>query len=180
MSKKPSISELIRLLDKPALLKWANKQGLAGIDISVKRKEWLSGGTSMHQQIEDYVRDGKPFLNSDTQENFKEWVADKKIISFETDVECEYFTGRYDMLIEWNNRRYLIDFKPNPKGVYFENKLQLVAYSMIVDVYSFAIVGHPGFTMMNFSPIDRQPYIEIIKALSIIYKYKNEVDERRY
>lgn len=179
-SKKPSISELIRLLDKPALLKWANKQGLAGIDISVKRKEWLSAGTSIHNQIENHVRNGDPFLNPDTQEKFKTWAADKKIISFETDVECEYFTGRYDMLIEWKGRRYLIDFKKDAKGIYFENKLQLVAYSMIVDVYSFAIVSHPGFTMMNFSPIDRQPYIEIIKALSIIYKYKNEVDERKY
>jgi len=40
--KKPSVTELLRILDKPALLNWANKQGLLGIDISVKRKEWLS------------------------------------------------------------------------------------------------------------------------------------------
>ncbi len=176
MIKKPSISELIKLLDKPALLKWANKQGLAGIDISVKRKEWLSDGTGIHSQIERFVRDGEPFSNPDTQENFIKFIADKKVLSFEKDLSTDYFTGRMDMKLEWKGRSYIIDFKKSAKGIYFENKLQLVAYSMAEPCDSFAIVCYPEFRMMNFSPLDRQPYIEIIKSLSNIYKLKKELD----
>lgn len=177
MIKKPSISELIKLLDKPALLKWANKQGLAGIDISVKRKEWLNDGTGIHNQIEDYLRDGKPFANPDTQENFVKFMADKKVLSFEKKLETDYFTGRMDMKMEWNGRSYVIDFKKSAKGIYFENKLQLVAYSMAEPCDSFAIVCYPEFRMMNFSPLDRQPYIDIIKALSQVYKAKKIIEE---
>jgi hypothetical protein len=177
MVKKPSISELIGLLDKPALLKWANKQGLAGVDISAKRKEWLNDGTGIHSQIEHYIRDGQPFLNSDTQSNFVSFMADKKVLSFEKDISTEYFTGRYDMKLEWNGRSYLVDFKKSAKGIYFEHKLQLVAYSMAEPVDSFAIVCYPEFRMMNFSPLDRTPYIDIIKSLSNIYKLKRQLDD---
>ncbi len=175
--KKPSISELIGLLDKPALLKWANKQGLAGIDISTKRKEWLNDGTGIHNQIEDYVRDGKPFLNPDTQANFVNFMSDKKVLCIEKKIETDYFTGRCDIKLEWKGRSYLVDWKKSAKGIYFENKLQLIAYSMAEPCDSFAIVCYPEFRMMNFSPLDRQPYIDIIKALSQVYKCKKMLEE---
>lgn len=175
--KKPSISELMSLLDKPALLSWANKQGLAGINIGIKRKEWLSHGTSMHAQIESFIRNGEAFIEQSAQENFELFISDKRVISMEVDVETDYFTGRYDMKLSWKDRLYLIDFKKGNKRIYFEQKLQLIAYSMAEEVDSFAIVSYPEFTMMNFCPTDRQPYIDIIKSLSDIYRNKKIIEE---
>lgn len=43
--KKPSVTMLIDLLAKPALIDWANKQGLLGVDIKDLRKKAKSSGT---------------------------------------------------------------------------------------------------------------------------------------
>lgn len=177
--KKPSVTTLIGLLDKPALLSWANKQGLAGIDISQKRKEWLNDGISIHSQIENFVKNGEPFYNSDHEKSFKNFISDKKILGYEFDIETDWFVGRCDMKLEWNKKVYLIDFKNKSKGVYFENKLQLVAYGMAEKCDSFSIVSVPEFKMMNFTIKDRTPYEEILKSLSNIYKQKNIIDETK-
>ena len=53
-----------------------------------------------------------------------------KLLDFEQKIETEYFQGRYDIKLKWNDKIYIMDFKNNAKAVYFENKLQLIAYSM--------------------------------------------------
>ena len=177
--KKPSVTELVKLLDKPALLKWANKQGLAGIDISKKKQEWLDAGSSMHNQIEGYLRDGTKFISQEDQDRFEVFMSGKKLLSFESQIETEWFTGRYDIEIDWGGRNYIMDFKKDNKGIrsiYFEDKLQLVAYSMARPCDHFAIVSTPSFRVMNFTIENKEPYIEILKALSIIYQQKQLID----
>ena len=176
MIKKPSISELLKLLDKPALLNWANKQGLLGVDISKERKKWMSDGTSLHKQIELYHNNKTPFENPTHQKIYDNFISDKEVLNTEKDLECDYFTGRYDMRLKWNDKIYLIDFKRKQKYLYFENKLQLVAYSMCEECDSFAVIGIPDFNVLPFELIDRNPYIEIIKSLSNIYRYKKEIE----
>lgn len=170
--KKPSVTQLIKLLDKPALLKWANKQGLAGIDISIDRDRFLRAGSSIHTQIENFHSAGTPFQNPDTETNYKRFISGKVVLDFEQDIETAWFTGRYDMRYQYGNTKYLIDYKNNSKGVYFENKLQLVAYGMAVECDRFAVVSVPSFTTFHVIIEDRKPYEEIIKALSIIYTNK--------
>jgi hypothetical protein len=65
-----------------------------------------------------------------------------------------------------------MDFKNNSKGIYFENKLQLIGYGMAERCDSFAVVSVPEFTIMNFKVDDRRPYEEILKSLSNIYYQK--------
>lgn len=172
---KPSVTELIKLLDKPALLIWANKQGLSGINISEDRNRRLSNGTSIHSQIEKYIREGEPFISEQTQNNFKKFMLDKEIISIENKIETEWFTGRYDIKIRWNDKIYLMDFKLGVKNIYFEHKLQLIGYAMGTECDSFAIVKVPEFIVMNFCVQDRTPYQEILKSLSNIYYQKLKI-----
>lgn len=174
--KKPSVSELLALLDKPALLNWANQQGLKGINIQKERSKWLKSGLSIHSQIEHYIKDRVPFLNIEDQERFLNFIKDKEIISFETKIETEWFQGRYDIKLKWNDKVYIMDFKSNQKAIYLENKLQLIAYSMAENCDSFAIVGVPNFNIVEVEIQDREPYIEIIKSLSNIYKYKKQIE----
>jgi hypothetical protein len=49
---KPTVSQLLQLLDKPALLGWANKIGLEGISLDEYRKKSTKGGTDLHKEIE--------------------------------------------------------------------------------------------------------------------------------
>lgn len=174
--KKPSVSQLLSLLDKPALLYWANKQGLQGIDITKERKNWLRAGTSIHSQIEKFIKDKIPFLNELDQESFLKFIEDKEIIDFEKNIETEWFQGRYDLKVKWNDKIYLMDFKNNAKDVYFENKLQLIAYSMAEECDCFAIVNVPSFEIMEVNINDRTPYFEILKSLSNIYNCKKQIE----
>jgi hypothetical protein len=138
------------------------------------------GCTSIHSQIENNIKSGEPFLNIDHEIAFKNFIFDKKILGYEVDIETEWFIGRYDMKLEWNNKKYLVDFKNNSKVIYFENKLQLVAYGMAENCDAFSIVSVPTFTVMNFSIKNREPFEQIIKALSNIYTQKQIIDETKY
>lgn len=173
---KPSVTDLLKLLDKPALLNWANKKGLEGIDISKERSKWLNAGVSIHSQIESYIRNGEPFISEANQAAFNTFIFDKEILGLECRIETEWFTGRYDIKVKWNDKTYIMDFKNKSKKIYFENKLQLIAYSMAEPCDSFAIVSVPAFTVMNFNVQNREPYEEIMKCLSKIYNLKSEID----
>ena len=159
-------------MDKPALLKWANKQGLQGIDISIDRDKYLRAGTSIHSQIENFHINKTPFQNIDHENNYKRFISGKIILDMETEIETEWFTGRYDMRYKHGETVYLVDFKNNSKGVYFENKLQLVAYSMACECDRIAVISVPEFVTYHIVIEDRKPYEEIIKALSIIHQNK--------
>jgi len=173
--KKPSVTELTKILDKPALLNWANKQGLLGVDISVARKKWLNDGTSIHSQIENYIKNGVPFFDSATQCVFENFISDKIIECIEKEIETEWFTGRLDIKLNINGISFICDFKSNQKSVYIENKLQLVGYGMAEKCDKYAIISVPDFTFIPVEIQDTKPYEEILKALSVIYINKELV-----
>jgi hypothetical protein len=176
MNKKPHLTELLSLLDKPALKKWANQQGLKGIDITKESSKWMNAGTSIHSQIENYIRKGEPFISDIDQSYFKCFIEDKEILGLENNIETEWFKGRYDIKVKWKDKIYLMDFKNHSKRIYFENKLQLIGYGMAEQCDCFAVVSVPSFTVMNFKVENRSPYEEILKCLSKIYTLKQEIE----
>lgn len=172
---KPSVTELIGLLDKPALLKWANKIGLEGIALDSYRKKVMNQGTSLHKQIEDFILHNKPFIDNEYFIKFQEFMNDKQIISVETNVENDYFRGRYDIKLKYNGLIYICDFKSNHKAVYFENKLQLVSYKMADNCDEIAIISIPDFKFMAVEISDFEPYEQIIINLFNIYSLKKQI-----
>jgi len=180
--KKPSISNLLKILDKPALLKWANKKGLEGVDISEYTKKAMSDGTAIHNQIQSYLEDGLAFNDMYMQHCFETFISDKEILGCEKEIETDYFVGRYDLKIKLksNNKTILVDFKSTTSGankkLYLENKLQLIAYGMAENCDGFAVVTLPDFSYIPFDITDRTPYEEIIKSLSNIYLLKKQID----
>lgn len=174
--KKPSVSELIKLLDKPALLKWANKIGLEGIKLDEYSNKVKNSGISIHKQIEEYIQFNKPFENIKHQNEFNRYFKDKKIISFESNIETDWFIGRQDLRIEYNGKQFICDFKSNQKYVYFENILQLVAYRMSEKSDGIGIISVPDFTFLPIKIQDFTPYEEILKSLSNIYNLKKQIE----
>jgi hypothetical protein len=174
--KKPSITELLKLLDKPALLNWANRQGLMGVDINKYSKAVMQEGISMHKQIEDFQKQGLPFLDKEMGYRYLEFMKDKKFIDCEIKLETDFFVGRCDFIFEKDEKVYVIDFKRNQKGLYLENKLQLVAYSMAIQCDKLAIVSLPDFRFISVDIENKEPFIEIIKNLSSIYKNKKIIE----
>jgi len=173
-TKKPGVTELLNLLNKPALMNWANKIGLKGISLAKYRKEAMGRGSSLHKQIERYIKKQKDFEDFEIQKQFVRFMRNKEILSIEQYVENELFIGKYDIELKFNKKTYLCDWKSS-NGVYLENILQLVAYRMVKNVDRIAIITIPEFI---FEPIfikDYNPYEQIIKSLSAIHVAKEEV-----
>jgi hypothetical protein len=173
--KKPSVSQLLDLLNKPALLNWANKIGLEGIKLQDYRKEVATKGTALHNQIEKYLIDKIPFLDKNIQKIFDEFIKDKEIISIEKNIENDLFVGRYDIKLKFNNDIYICDFKSSD-GIYLENKLQLIAYRMVDGCDKIAIIQIPTFEMKILDIKDYGPYEDILACLSIIYSNKKLIE----
>jgi hypothetical protein len=174
---KPQVTKLIGLLDKPALLTWANKIGLEGIKLEDYRKKAMSSGSSLHSQTERYLRDNMPFEDRNIQCNCDIFLKDIEILGIEETIETDYFTGRLDLRFRYFNDVYIIDFKSNQKYIYFENKLQLIAYRMGVQCDKIAIVSIPDFTIIPIVIKDFTPYEEILKSLSRIYTIKEYLND---
>jgi len=169
--KKPRVTELINLLDKPGLMKWANKIGLEGIRLEDYRKKSTEKGTSLHKQIENYILHSIPFEDPFHQAMFDLFIYDKQVIDLEQQIETKWFVGRYDAKIRIGEDIYICDFK-STTTVYFENKLQLSAYRMAFPECKIAVVEIPSFI---FKPIDIcfKDYEDIMKALSFIHQKKS-------
>jgi len=172
--QKPSVTQLLDLLAKPALISWANKQGLAGVDIDTVRTKTRNAGTSLHSQIES-----RSFADAEHADNFARFMCDKELIDQEQAIETEWFVGRYDARIKWRGLTYLVDYKKSRRGrVYFEHRLQLAAYGMGVQADRFAIVAVPAFTPIEVKlDSQRKTYEGIIIALAHIWQAKQEVGE---
>ena len=173
--KKPSVTELCDLLAKPALITWANKQGLAGIDIKGVRKTAKASGTSMHSQIEDGAFDD-PLHAA----NYTRFASDKEIVSTEKQIETEWFTGRYDVLLNYRGEKWLCDYKKSRRHrIWFEHKLQLVAYGMAESADRFAIIATPDFAFipLEIDQMQREKIEKIIVHLARVWMLRKEIGE---
>jgi hypothetical protein len=174
---KPTVTQLISLLDKPALLKWANKIGLQGINIDDYRKESFSKGNLYHSQIENYIKYNIPFIDQSFFNRFKYFMEDKEIIESEKNIENEYYRGRYDIKLKYNDSIYICDFKTNQKNIYFENKLQLSAYKFADSCDKLAVISIPDFSIFEINIEEYQINKNILVNLHSIYNLKNQLNQ---
>ena len=173
--KKPSVSELIGLLDKPRLLPWANKIGLEGISLNSYRQEKLANGSSNHKMVENFIKHKTPYLNKFTQIRAEMFFEGIEVLGVEEKIETDYFTGRYDLKIKKNGIIYMCDFKSNHRKHYDENILQLAAYKMASNSDKVAIISLPDFDWMPLEINDFSIYEDILKNLSNIYNLKQQL-----
>jgi hypothetical protein len=167
---KPSVTKLISLLDKPALLTWANKIGLQGIKLEDYKKKSLSFGSNIHKQIENYIIYNIPFENIETQKKFDDFFKDKKIIDIEKNIETDNYIGRLDIKYLQNNEIYICDFKSNQKYIYLENKLQLCAYKQADNCDRLGVISVPDFNFIECKIDDYNIFYKIISDLCSLYK----------
>lgn len=172
--KKPSVTDLLDLLNKPALMKWANRIGLQGTSLDEYRKQAKARGTSIHAEIEGFFRDGTTLTCPHSQASLERFLSGKKVIAYESPLETEWFVGRCDLIVEHSGVKYLCDFKSSD-GIYLETVLQLAAYQMAEPCGAAAIVVVPEFRFKELIVKDFTPYEEILKALSGIYTAKKQL-----
>jgi len=141
----PGVTTVLQVLSKPALVTWANKLGLAGIDSTKFMDEKAAIGDLAHQMIADYLRG----VQTDTSEyskqqidqaenavlSFLEWAKYKRISPIfleEPMVSEQYrFGGTPDCLALINGELTLLDIKTSA-AIFPEMLIQIAAYRQLV------------------------------------------------
>jgi hypothetical protein len=111
---------------------------------------------------------------------YAKFMRGKTLIDSEVKIETDWFTGRYDARLQVGDCQYVVDYKSGYKNrLYFEQKLQLIAYTMAVPA-KMAIVPVPSFAFVEVEIENRKPYEEFLKALSLLWKLKKEIEARSH
>ena len=134
----PGVTTVLRVVNKPALVPWANKLGLQGIDTRKYVDRLASVGTLAHYWIEGLLLTGKdPDLSEWSQEQqdldsnsvlkFLKWRGQHDLWVIETEKPLASETYRYggtlDILADVDGRRGLIDIKTS-KAIYDDHMYQ--------------------------------------------------------
>jgi len=172
---KPSITKLLELLDKPALLKWANKIGLEGIRLDDYRSKAKESGLSLHEEIENWLKYKIPSADAEVQARIEKFFSDKEILAIEKNIETVFFTGRLDIKFKWKGFVFIADFKSSGK-VYLETKIQLAGYKMAEECDHVAVIHLPELLIR---PIDLMPeHGDMLIALSSVYNIKQKLEAK--
>jgi len=144
-TRVPGVTTILSVLNKPALVKWANNLGLQGIDSSKYVDDKAAIGTLAHQMIADHLRK----VDTDTSDytakqidqaensvlSYLEWEKNKviePILIEEPMVSEEWdYGGTIDCLAKIDGVLTLLDFKTG-KAIYPEMFYQLSAYSELL------------------------------------------------
>lgn len=175
MYKKPSVTELINLLNKPALIKWANKLGLNGISVDDYKKNKLTSGTNIHNQIERLLKYGESIEDSFLENALLNKLSEFEVVGVEQNIETEYYQGRCDLILKKENELWVCDFKRGFKKAYLDHYLQLAAYKESVNADRVAIIGVPNVDFVELTNDKHELYNEILINLSKIYTLKNKI-----
>lgn len=168
-----SVTKLISILDKPALLGWANKIGLQGIRLKDYQSKSKKGGNIRHKEVEDYLNHGIEFKGF---EKLKETLKSYKVLGSEVDVNNGFILGRIDIVLEKNKKKYVCDLKSS-KYIYISTKLQLSAYKHLLKADYICFINTEDLELKTID-IDTSKYFEIIKRLYQIHKLITSLNEK--
>ncbi len=195
-TKVPGVTTVLGVLNKPALVIWANRLGLQGIDSSKYKDEMADIGTLAHQMIVDYFKGEKTNTDEysksqiDAAENcllsFWEWEKGHKIevIFAETPLVSQEhgFGGTIDCFCKLDGQPTLLDFKTG-KAIYPEFFYQLAAYEQLLAEAGYLIeitrilrIGRDadeGFEERSVGKLDK--HFELFRHCLAIYNLQKEL-----
>ncbi|MGE5631352.1 MAG: PD-(D/E)XK nuclease family protein [Caulobacteraceae bacterium] len=151
-TRLPGVTTILGVLNKPALVSWANKLGLEGIDSSKYVDESARIGTLAHYLVQCDLTGEKPDLSTygafeiDKAENsllsYYEWKKNKQIETIENELplvsEKYRYGGTIDCLCTMNGETWLLDFKTG-KAIYPEMLTQLSAYMQLLNENGYEV-----------------------------------------
>jgi len=141
----PGVTTVLQILNKPALVKWANNLGLQGIDSTKYRDKMADIGTLAHLMILNYFKGIKSDYSDyskddiDKAENclisFYNWIGENDVKPIDVEVQLVSNLYRYggtvDLYCWLNGTPALVDFKTS-KAIYDEMFIQVAAYKQLL------------------------------------------------
>jgi len=142
----PSVTTALSELSKPALVRWANKLGLQGIDSDKYKNELADIGTLTHYFIVCRLQEIVPDVSEYTPEQvelaqgcfkqYTDWEAKNPIMCVFSEVpfisEKYQYGGTPDLYAVCNKELMLVDFKTSASGIFPEMVYQVAAYRQLL------------------------------------------------
>jgi hypothetical protein len=143
-NRVPGVTTILDILNKPALVVWANRLGLQGIDSTKFKDKMADIGTITHLRILHYLKKTEPDLSEyspadiKTSDNcmlsFYEWEKSHKLEPVIVEVPLTSdrygFGGTPDFVGMVNGRLEIVDFKTG-SGIYNTAFYQVAAYRQL-------------------------------------------------
>lgn len=168
-----SVTRLIDILNKPALLNWSNKLGLSGVSLKEYQIKSKDKGISKHNEVEEFFKSGKLFNGSDKLINN---LKGYEVLGCEIDVNNGFICGRIDIILKKDNHIFICDFK-STSNIYLSTKLQLSTYKHIYNADKIAFINLDNFEIKEIN-IDTNKYYELVKRLYQINNIITQLNER--
>lgn len=184
----PSATTIISILNKPALVKWANIMGFKRTRTEDILSRAAEIGTLMHDCLEKFFK-GEKFSLPEKHFNYKDillirldgffgWKekqSNVKAILLEEELVTDTFGGTMDFYGELNSENIILDFKTS-SNVYSSMFLQLAAYTIImeergyqVDAVGILHITEKGTKLHRKSREELEKYVVAYKALVIMF-----------
>lgn len=155
-TRVPGVTTVLGVINKPALIRWANDLGLQGVDSTKYVDETAKIGTLAHEMVQEYLggpgwdrsayNPGQIDLAENAVLSFYEWER-RNVESFKTIFIEEQFvseTNRYGGTVDWygelNGEMWLVDFK-TCKTLYPEHTYQTAAYWALLLEHGYRVDG---------------------------------------
>lgn len=143
----PSVTTILKLINKPELVNWANWLGFKKWKVDTVLEQSSEIGTNVHNLIEKFIKnkyieldkpgetkyEGSAELVEHCFNLFYKWHKDHKIkyILSEAQLVCNTYGGTVDCVCEVDGTLFIVDFKTSSK-VYSSMFMQLAGYLHLV------------------------------------------------
>ena len=191
----PSVTTIIKLLNKPFIAKWANSLGWKRQSYDKVLEESANKGTFVHETLHEYLfKEGKKFDLSNPEvlnflyENlntFKEFEKDYNIkpIWGEKSFSLDKFGGTVDLYCELDNKYTILDFKTS-KRFYSSHFIQLGAYIQLLEANDYKVeqvailrIKEGDYDIKIINREDMNDYIELFNRLVEVFYLVYELNE---
>jgi len=180
----PGVTTIIDILNKPALVPWANRIGLQGIDVKRYVDDKADIGTLAHAMIINQLL-GKKTDTSEYSQNqidaaenaclsFYEWQKKHNLLITSAEeplISQQYgFGGQYDIYGVIDNTNELLDLKTG-SGIWLDHYYQMGGYLLLLKEYNrpvdqVRILNIPRTESETFQEVTlSKPVMELAKII---------------
>lgn len=183
--KIPSVTTILKILNKPQLIQWANFLGKLKKNVEDVTYKAATIGTITHYILERYGKNkitNLSFLYNEyddaiiksvnkTLKGFIKWNKEykPKFLMCEIKLNNENFGGTIDNVCEINGEKYIIDYKTS-KTVYPSMFLQLAAYNKLLREEKNIKIDKVAILILNKNKIEYKFYKMNVEYLEKFYE----------
>lgn len=191
----PSVTTILKILNKPALISWANSLGFKRINVKNYLNEVAEIGTALHFFAQCEIMGLEPIygFNRNTMikvaplmELFLEWKSKNILepIFMEKSLSSNTFGGTFDFYGTVNGKLTVLDFKTS-KSIYMSMFIQLSGYILLLESLGHKVdqavvlsISQKGVQEKIISRDELNDYITLFKTLVYLYyKYTNTLSK---